>query len=174
MNRQHGNRQHWNYGRRVALRAIVFLSAIPAVRLLGQMPIVVQCDVAADNEAMFAAKNVLCFVRGAKALNGVKVQEVKHNDSGAVRASVVRLRYPHGRSKVVSAVITMEMVKKPGLRRFYRLTYRDDVNPLYFPEQLMQVRERLNTVLAEGDLLTRLTPQPLAFEEIPLLDELPN
>ncbi len=65
----------------------------------------------------------------------------------------------------------MEMIKKPGLRRIYQLTFRDDLKPVYLPEQLLQVREQVNTAMERGDLLTRLTPHKLEFEAVPLLDE---
>ena len=50
-------------------------------------------DPAADAEALFAAKNVLLFVRGKTALARARILDVRHNVSGVSRASVVRLRW---------------------------------------------------------------------------------
>ncbi len=160
-----------NVNRRGVLRAIALSMLLPATLVMGQPPVVtIESDFIADNEALYVAKNVLCFVRGKKATQGVEVTEIQHTDAGSNRASVVRLRYVHKRSRV-NCVITMEMIKKPGLRRIYQLTFRDDRSPLNFPEHLLEVREQINSVFARGDLLSRLTPRRLPFESLPLVDE---
>ncbi len=127
-------------------------------------------DPAADTEALFAAKNVLLFVRGKAALARARILDVRHNVSGVSRASVVRLRWQGKKRRTIVSTVTMEMIHRPGLRKLYRLTYRDTLGPMRLPEQLLQVRERLNIMLAEEDLLLEPGGNWPAFENIPVVE----
>ncbi len=82
-----GLNMNWDFNkdRRRIAQAFLVMAIAPVTNLCAQPPIVdMGTDFAADNEALYVAKNTLWFARGKKAVTSVQVVSIQHTDAGPI------------------------------------------------------------------------------------------